>query len=77
MELATSQHGWLALLRNHARRHASTALGLGLALLGVLALLAQSLWQLAEGTAAPGLHLAMLGGAAGFALMMVLDTTLG
>ena len=49
VELAAPQHGWLALLRDHARRHASTVLGLGRALLGVLALLAQSLWQLAEG----------------------------
>lgn len=67
VELAAPQNGWLALLRDHARRHASTALGLGLALLGVLALLTQSLWQLAEGSAAPGFYLAMLGGAAGFA----------
>ena len=38
-ELAASRPGWLTLLRNHARRHPMASLGLGLALLGVLALL--------------------------------------
>jgi len=38
VELATSENGWLALLRDHARRHAITALGLmaGFALMMVL-----------------------------------------
>ena len=93
-DLAAPNPGWAALLREHARQHAPATLGLGLALIGVLALLFQSLAQLALGNAAPGLRLAMLGGAAafattalgvllmlglmaGFALMMVLDTTLG
>jgi len=67
IELTAPQPGWITLLRHHARRHAPAALGLGLALLGVLALLVQSLAQLAGGNAAPGLRLALLGGAAGFA----------
>jgi ZIP family zinc transporter len=67
MELASPKPGWLALLREHAREHTAAALGLGLALLGVLALLVQSLAQVAGGNAAPGLRLALLGGAAGFA----------
>ena len=66
-DLAAPKPGWGTLLREHARRHTPAALGLGLALLGVLALLMQSLAQLAGGNAAPGLRLALLGGAAGFA----------
>ncbi|HUW37278.1 MAG TPA: ZIP family metal transporter [Rhodocyclaceae bacterium] len=72
MDLAAPKSGWLALLRDHARHHGPAMLGLGLALLGVLALLIQSLVQAAGGNAAPGLRLAMLGGVAGFA-----TTTLG
>jgi len=67
MDLAAPKPGWATLLREHARLHAPATLGLGLALLGVLALLAQSLAQLAAGNAAPGLRLAMLGGVAAFA----------
>jgi hypothetical protein len=67
VELASPKPGWLALLRERAREHTAAALGLGLALLGVLALLVQSLAQVAGGNAAPGLRLALLGGAAGFA----------
>jgi len=67
MDLAAPRPGWATMLRRHARLHASAALGLGLALLGVLALLIQSLVQVAGGNAAPGLRLALLGGAAGFA----------
>jgi ZIP family zinc transporter len=58
---------WVATLRQHARLHAPAALGLGLGLLAVVAMLGQSLAQLAIGNAAPGLRLALLGGAAGFA----------
>jgi ZIP family zinc transporter len=58
---------WAATLRDHARLHAPATLGLGLGLLAVVALLGQSLAQLAIGNAAPGLRLALLGGAAGFA----------
>ena len=67
MELTQPNPGWATLLRDHARLHAPATLGLGLALIGVLALLIQSLAQLAGGNAAPGLRLALLGGAAGFA----------
>ena len=66
-DLAVPKPGWAALLREHARLHTPAALGLGLALIGVLALLVQSLVQLAGGNAAPGLRLAMLGGMAAFA----------
>jgi ZIP family zinc transporter len=64
---AAIRAGWAATLREHARRHAPATLGLGLGLLAVLALLGQSLAQLAIGNAAPGLRLALLGGAAAFA----------
>ena len=67
MDLAAPKPGWATTMREHARLHARAALGLGLALLGVLALLVQSLVQVAGGNAAPGLRLALLGGAAGFA----------
>ncbi|HEX9180205.1 MAG TPA: ZIP family metal transporter [Burkholderiales bacterium] len=64
-ELAAPKPGWLALLRSHASRHAPAALGLGL--LAVLALLAQSLAQVFGGTAPAGLQLALTGGAVAFA----------
>jgi ZIP family zinc transporter len=67
MDLAAPKPGWGMLWLEHARRHKLMALGLGFALLGVLALLLQSLLQVVGGTAAPGLRLAALGGAAGFA----------
>lgn len=59
--------GWGALLLAHARTHKWAAFGLGLASVGVLALLLQSLVQLVQGAAAPGLRLALIGGCAGFA----------
>lgn len=58
---------WLAALRAHARQHSFAALGLGVALLALLALLGQSLVQIVAGDAAAGLRYALLGGAAGFA----------
>ena len=67
VELAAEKPGWIALWREHARTHKAAALGLAVALCGVLALLLQSLAQIAGGTAAPGLRLAALGGVAGFA----------
>ncbi len=67
VDIVVESSGWLGSLRSHARRNAPAALGLGLALLAVLALLAQTLVELAAGQASPGLRLAMLGGAAGFA----------
>lgn len=57
--------GW-ALIYAHAQRHRPAALGLGLALFVVLALLVQSLTQVMMGQAAPGMRLALLGGVAGF-----------
>ncbi len=56
---------WTAHVRSHAREHRPAALGLGLALLVVTGLLAQSLLQIVAGNAPQGLQLAMLGGAAG------------
>ncbi len=64
---AVPKPGWGALLLDHARSHKSAAFGLSVAVLGVLALLLQSLIQVANGTAAPGLRLALIGGSAGFA----------
>lgn len=58
---------WAAAVRQHARLHTPAALGLGLGLLAVVGLLGQSLAQLLAGSAAPGLHLALLGGTAAFA----------
>lgn len=57
---------WFALLRAHALRHKWVAAGLALALLGVLALLVQSIVLVLTGHAAPGLRLAFYGGLAGF-----------
>ena len=71
-EIASRVPGWAELLRGHLREHSLAALGLGCALVAVLALLAQSIAQVLGGEAAPGLRLALLGGAAGFA-----TTTLG
>lgn len=65
--LAATQSGWLDLLRNHVREHMLIAVGLGLALLVVLFLLAQSIAQIVAGTPPPGLLPALLGGVAGFA----------
>lgn len=66
-ERVASQPGWSVLWLDHARAHKAAALGLAVALCGVLALLLQSLAQIASGSAAPGLRLAALGGIAGFA----------
>lgn len=59
--------GWLTSLWAHARAHRVAAFGLGLALLGMLAMLLQSLLQLATVETGPGMRYAMLGGAAGLA----------
>jgi ZIP family zinc transporter len=67
MELTAPKPGWLALLLAHARQHRPAAFGLGLAVLGVLVMLVQSLIQVVGGTSVPGLRLALLGGLAGFA----------
>ena len=59
--------GWFATLREHARRRVSVTLGLGVALLAVTGLLAQSLVQVFTGDATVVIRHALLGGAAGFA----------
>lgn len=66
-EMTLQRSSWSALLVQHARRHKTIAAGMLLALMGVFALLAQSLFQIADGSALPGLRLALLGGLAGFA----------
>ncbi|MFA4968043.1 MAG: ZIP family metal transporter [Sulfuritalea sp.] len=74
-ELATVANptpGWPDTLRSHAREHRLAALGLGIGLLTVLALLVQSLYLAMMGEAPAGLRYAMIGGAAGF-----LTTALG
>ena len=65
--IAGTAGSWIVALGQHAREHRAAAVGLGLALLGVLVLLAQSLTQIAGGNAPVGLRLALLGGLAGFA----------
>jgi ZIP family zinc transporter len=62
-----SAHNWRDTFVTHARDHSVAALGLGLSLLAVLVLLAQSLVQVLAGEAAAGIRYALLGGAAGFA----------
>ena len=58
---------WFAVFQGHARAHPFAALGLGLGLLTVVALLAQSVVQIAAGEAGVGLRYAMTAGAAAFA----------
>lgn len=58
---------WLATLRAHGREHPWTALGLGLALLFVLALLASSLGRIFSGSQDAFVRSALWGGFAGFA----------
>ena len=62
----SSWQRWLAGLDDYARNNKSVALGLGLSLLAIFALLTQSLLQIASGEAAPGVRNALLGGLAGF-----------
>lgn len=66
-ELLAPKPGWMALVMSRIRRHPPAAAGLGFALLVVLALLAQSVLELAAAGAGDGVRLALLGGAAGFA----------
>lgn len=58
---------WLLALRGHAREHAFAALGLGIGLLAVLLLLAQSLVLVLGGDGSAGVRYALIGGVAGFA----------
>lgn len=62
-----SRPSWFVLLRRHAQQHKLVAMGLALALLGVIVLFGQSITQVLAGNAAPGLRLALYGGVAGFA----------
>jgi zinc transporter, ZIP family len=64
---APASPSWVDVFRAHARTHAFAALGLGIGLLAVVALLAQSLWQVLAGEAAAGVRYALIGGGAGFA----------
>lgn len=68
MEVARTriQQNWFAAFRAHARAHSAAAIGLGVAMFAVLALLAQSLVQLIAGEAAAVVRYALIGGAAGF-----------
>ena len=70
-DIAVAKPGWLDLLREHAGRNKPAAIGMGVALVGVLALILQSVVQIAGGTAAVGLRLAIIGGFAGFAATAV------
>jgi ZIP family zinc transporter len=66
----TSQIGttrWQDAAFAHARAHGWATFGLGVALLAVIVLLAQSIVQVLAGEIAAGVRFALLGGAAGFA----------
>lgn len=63
----TPEIRWIAAFLAHARAHPLAALGLGLGLLAVVALLAQSLVLILAGAAPAGLRYALLGGAVAFA----------
>lgn len=58
---------WFHALGRHARAHGFAAFGLGVGLLAVLGLLAQSLVLVLSGEAAAGVRYGLLGGLAGFA----------
>lgn len=70
MELMTQQPpllSWIADLREYVKKHPSTTLGLAVALIALLALLAQSVVGLLAGSAIVTPRYALFGGAAGFA----------
>jgi len=79
MELAEQSQAttWRAPWLAQANAHPYTSAGLGLALAAVAWLLVASILQLVSGEADAALRLGLLGGMAGFAVMMVLDTALG
>jgi len=59
---------WLGAMRKHSLKHIWISFGLGISLLAILVLLAQSVVQLfGEGTAGTIMRYALLGGTAGFA----------
>ena len=75
MDIAASRSGWSATLRDHARRHVPTTLGLGLAAGAMIFVVSHEV--------IPETHrnghqtAATIGLMGGFALMMLLDTALG
>lgn len=83
MELAASRPDWTTILREHARLHAPAALGLAVACPVGLGLAAGAMLFVVSHEVIPETHrnghqtFATLGLMAGFAVMMVLDTTLG
>lgn len=58
--------GWFETFRAHVSEHRLAAFGFGIALLGILALLAQSVAEVLSGEINMALRYAMLGGLAGF-----------
>lgn len=66
IEIGPSEVSRWEILRRHARKHLSKAIGLGVALLVVVAMILQTGYQLLAGEASPGLRLAVIGGLAAF-----------
>lgn len=64
---ASAAMTWFDTLRGHARQHSFAALGLGIGLITVIALLVQSLILVLAGETTLGIRYALLGGGAGFA----------
>ena len=71
MDAAPPRSRWLSSLLDHVREHSVTAAGLGLALLGVITLLAQGVSDIFSGNAPLGLKLALAGGTVAFAATAV------
>lgn len=66
-DLVSARPGWAALLREHARLHPALLAGLIVSAAALVALVISGLVHLLRGDAGPGMRLALLGGAAGFA----------
>jgi ZIP family zinc transporter len=64
--IPTNATHWGNTLWSHAQQNRLTTAGFALALLGVIALLMQSLFQMATGNSQPEMRLALLSGTAGF-----------
>lgn len=62
----THAANWHNILWTHAQNNRLTAAGLALALIGIIALLTQSIFQMATGSSQPEMRLALLSGTAGF-----------
>lgn len=67
MESLAQGAGWVETMGRHVRAHRIAAVGLGLSLAAVIALLLGNLIELAVGGASDGLKLGFVGGLAGFA----------